>query len=88
MGNPILNLAMRANPMAQVLSNMFGMAKNSGNMTEALNQMAVNDPRMAQVMAVIQQHNGDAMAALRDVAQQRGVDPNYAIEQVRGMIGN
>ena len=52
-----------------------------------LNQMSVNDPRMAQVSAAIQQHGGDPMATLNSLAQQRGVTPQYAMDQVRNMLG-
>lgn len=87
MSNPIIGQIMQANPIAQVLRQLFGIMGQSQDTMGILNQMSVNDPRMAQVSAAIQQHGGDPMATLNSLAQQRGVTPQYAMDQVRNMLG-
>lgn len=51
----------------------------------AVQQMSNNNPQMQQVMQVIQQNGGDARAAFYNMAQQRGVDPNAILNQLRNM---
>lgn len=51
----------------------------------AINNMAINNPQMQQVMQVIQQNGGDAKAAFYNMAQQRGVDPNEVLKQLQNL---
>lgn len=64
---------------------MIGMARAAKDPMAAVNQMAVNNPQMQQVMQIIQQNGGNAKAAFYNMAQQRGVDPNEILNQLRGM---
>ena len=70
------------------LSQMIGMVQAASNPTAAVNQMAMNDPRMQQVMQVINQNGGDAKAAFYNMARQRGVNPEDVLSQLRGLNQN
>ena len=85
MGNPILNLLGRTNPAMGAFSQMIGMARAAKDPMAAINQMAANNPQMQQVMQVIQQNGGNAKAAFYNMAQQRGVNPNEVLSQLKGL---
>ena len=51
----------------------------------AVNQMAMNNPQMRQVMEYIQQNGGNAKQAFYTLAQQKGVDPNEVLKQLQSM---
>ena len=86
MPNPIMALLGRTNPAMQGISQMVKMAKASQNPQAAIQQMAQSDPRLQQVMQVIQQNGGDAKAAFYNMAKQRGVNPEDIIKQLQGMM--
>ena len=65
---------------------MVGMVKASQNPQAAINQMAQSDPRMQQVMQVVNQNGGDAKTAFYNLAKQRGVDPNTIIKQLQSLM--
>lgn len=51
----------------------------------AVQQMSTNNPQMQQVMDVIRQNGGDPKAAFYSMAQQKGVDPNAILNQLKGL---
>ena len=67
---------------------MINMIQAANNPTAAVNQMAMNDPRMQQVMQVINQNGGDAKTAFYNLARQRGVNPEDILNQIRGLNQN
>ena len=71
--------------MMETLSQMIGMVQAANNPMQAVNQMAANDPRMQQVMEIVNQNGGDAKAAFYNMARQRGVDPNAILNQLKGL---
>ena len=86
MANPIMELLGRANPVLQTIFQMFGMVKASKNPQAVLQQLTKSDPRMQEVMNVIQQNGGNAKAVFYSLAKQKGVDPNDILQQVQGMM--
>ena len=68
-----------------MLSNMIGMVQAAQNPQMAINQMAMNNPQMQQVMQIVQQNGGNARQAFYSMCQQRGVDPNAVISQLHSM---
>ena len=64
---------------------MIGMAKSAKDPMAAINQMAGQDPRMQQVMQFIQQNGGDPKTAFYALAQQKGVNPEEVLSQLRGL---
>lgn len=85
MPNPIMALLGRTNPVIQGLSQMIGMVKGSQNPQAAINQLSQSDPRLQQVMQVVNQNGGDAKTAFYNMAKQKGIDPNTVISQLRNM---
>ena len=83
--NPILGLLGRANPAMGMISQMIGMARAAKDPMSEINRMSANNPQMQQVMQVIQQNGGNAKQAFYNLAQQRGVDPNEILQQLRNM---
>ena len=61
---------------------MMSMVRSAGNPQAMLNQLAMNNPQLRQVMEIVQKHGGDPMAAFRAEAEARGVDP----EEILGML--
>ena len=51
----------------------------------AINQIAMRNPQMQQVMSVINQNGGNAQQAFYNMAQQRGVDPNVILQQLNNL---
>ena len=85
MGNPLLSLLGRANPAMQTLKQMIGMARAAKNPMAAINQMAGQNPQMQQVLQVVQQNGGDAKTAFYNLAQQRGVNPEDVLNELRNL---
>ena len=72
---------MQANPLNQIM----GMLKASNNPVPMIHQMAATDPRMQEVANVINQ-NGGVQQAVYALAKQKGVDPNYALQQAQQQL--
>lgn len=87
MSNPILNLLGQANPITQNLGQVIQTLKAVSNPLAALQNMAYNDPRMQNVLNVINQNGGDPKRAFYAMAQQQGVDPNTVLQQAQ-QFGN
>ena len=62
--------------MLHPIKQMMNMVKSAQNPQLMLNQLAMNNPQLKQVMDIVQQHGGDPMKALRAVAQEKGIDPD------------
>ena len=48
-----------------------------------LNQMLGNNPAYKQVMNYVNENGGDAQVAFYKMAQEKGVDPNEILNQLR-----
>ena len=79
----ILQQLARSNPMMGQIKQMMGMIKSSGNPQMMLNQMMMNNPRMKEVMDIVQQYGGDPMKAFYAIAEQKGVDPNDILNMLK-----
>ena len=62
---------------------MISMLKSSGNPRLMLNQLMQTNPRMQQVMEIIQQYGGDANKAFYDIAQKNGIDPQEILDLLK-----
>lgn len=82
--NPIVNMLQpaTANPLAGV----FNLLKSASNPIMALQNMALNDPRMQNIYNIIQQNGGNAQQAFYAEAQRRGVDPTQTLQQAQSMM--
>ena len=69
-------------PAVGQIKQMINMVRSAGNPQAMLNQMVMNNPRMQEVMQIVQRHGGDPMTAFRKEAEARGIDP----EEIMGML--
>lgn len=55
---------------------MIGAMKSAGNPQAFMQQLLQQrSPQVAQAMDLVRQHGGDARAAFRQLAAEKGVDP-------------
>ena len=62
------------------------MMQGAQNPQALLQQMAANNPQMQQVLDVGNQYGGDFQKAFYAMAQQKGIDPQNAIQQTQNMM--
>ena len=63
---------------------MIGAMRNAGNPQAMLQQMIQQrNPQLAQAMDLVQRHGGDARAAFRELATQKGISPAEIEELMR-----
>ena len=86
MANPIMALLGKINPAMQAIAQMFGIVKTAKDPQAMINQLSQNDPRMQEVLNVVQQNGGNAKGLFYSLAKQRGVDPEMVLQQVRSMM--
>ena len=65
------------------VQNLIGTLKAAKNPAMMLNQMAGQNPIVKQAMDIVQQYNGDQMAAFTATAKQYGVDPNQILAMLK-----
>lgn len=77
------------NPMLQNLSGMnpvkalFEKVKNAGNPQMMLQQMMGQNPQIKNVMDYVNQNGGDPKAAFYKMAQEKGVNPDDILNQLK-----
>ena len=63
---------------------MIGAMRSAGNPQAMLQQMMQQrSPQLAQAMDLVQKHGGDARAAFRELATQKGISPEEIEELMR-----
>ena len=85
MGIPAILQQLGRNQMNQAagpIKQMMNMVKAAKDPQAALNMLAMNNPKMKQVMDIVEQYGGDSMAAFKATAEQMGVNP----EEILGML--
>ena len=80
--NVLLQLA-KNSPMMGQIKQMMNMVRMSQNPQAALNQFVMNNPRMKDVMNVINQHGGDVDKALEAKAAEYGITPQDIYEMLK-----
>ena len=73
------NMLQAAQPVRQLMN----MVRSAQNPQLMLNQLAMNNPQLKQVMDIVQKHGGDPMTAFRAEAEARGMDPNEILNMLR-----
>lgn len=84
MGNLIVQ-AMQNRPATNNQNNalgIIGMLKSSKNPNMMLQQLASNNPVVANAMNLINQYGGDPKRAFYEEVKKRGINPN----QILGML--
>ena len=79
----ILMQLARANPMMGQIKQMMGMVKSAQDPTAMLTQMAQNNPKLKQVLDLVQQYGGDANKAFYAVAEQNGINPQEILNMLK-----
>ena len=65
-----------AQPQLAQIKQMISAMRSAGNPQALLQQMMQQrSPQLAQAMDLVQKHGGDARAAFRQLAAEKGVDP-------------
>lgn len=65
------------------LRQMFQTIKSAQNPQAMLNQMMQNNPQYNQVMSYIQQSGGDPRQAFYKMAEEKGINPEEILSQLR-----
>ena len=68
------------NPYITQILNFYKTARNP---QDTLSRMMNNNPMMKQAMDYINANGGDAKSAFYKLAQERGVDPEEVLSQLR-----
>lgn len=64
------------------IKQVYDMLRNSGNPTALLNQMAQQNPQLAQIVNLIKANNGNYEQTFRNMCQQRGIDADEFIRNL------
>lgn len=78
----LLQLA-KNSPMMRQIKQMMTAVQMSQNPQMTLNQMAMNNPQLKQVMELINQNGGDIDRTVRTVAEQNGIRPEDIMDLLK-----
>ena len=79
----ILQQLGKSQPAMGQIKQMMQMVRSAGNPQAMLQQLAMNNPQVRQVMEIVQKHGGDPMTAFREEAEARGVDPEEILRMLK-----
>lgn len=65
------------------ITQMMNFYKNAKNPQETLMRMMNSNPRMKQVMDYVNANGGDAKAAFYKLAEEKGIDPEEILSQLK-----
>ena len=85
MSNPMLTALMQNRTMQNIsrAKQLMQTVKAAGNPQMMLNQMMGQNPQLKQVMDYVNANGGDPKAAFYKMAQERGVNPDDILSQLR-----
>lgn len=83
--NPMMQNLMqsRVSQNLQPIKNMFQTIRNAGNPQMMFQQMISQNPQMQEVMKYVQQNGGDPKTAFYKLANERGINPDEILNQIR-----
>ena len=79
----ILMQLARNNPMIGQVKQMMGMLKTAQNPQAMLNQMMMNNPKLKEVMDLVNQYGGDPEKAFYSLAEQKGINPQEVLDMLK-----
>lgn len=82
--NPIFQ-ATQVKPMVNQISQMYKTFNSMGNPMMAMQQMAMKNPQLQPVVQMLQ-HGANPEMIFKQMCQQRNIDPDYAISQIKANI--
>lgn len=65
------------------IKDLMNVVQNAGNPTALLNTMMQRNPQIKQAMDFINENGGDPKAAFYKLAEQKGVDPEEVLKELR-----
>lgn len=71
------------NQSGNSILNLINMIKHSGNPNLLLQQLATQNPNVANAMNLINQSGGDPKQAFYNEAKRRGIDPNQILSLLK-----
>ena len=80
--NPMLAALSQSQGVSQI-KNLMTAIKMAQNPQMALQQLAAQNPKLNEVMKIVEENGGDAKAAFYKMAKEKGVDPNDILAQLR-----
>ena len=83
--NPIMQLLnqQQSNSVPSGIFNLINQIRSANDPNSMFQSLAATNPQIQQVMQYVQQNGGDAKQAFYNLAQQRGVDPNSILNQLK-----
>lgn len=82
--NPIFQ-ATQVQPVVNQISQMYKTFNSMGNPMMAMQQMAIKNPQLQPVVQMLQ-HGANPEMIFKQMCQQRNIDPDYAISQIKANI--
>ena len=79
--NPILQGVQ--NPQLAQVRQMVNLMQGAKNPQAFITQMANTNPELQNVMRMVQNNGGDARSLFYQMARERGVDPEYILNQLK-----
>lgn len=81
--NPIMELLNSQSSGQNSIFNVINTIRRAKNPQDMFNSMLQTSPQIQQVMSYINSQGGDAKQAFYNLAQQRGVDPQSILDQLK-----
>ena len=81
--NPILNQLMSSAMQNNPIMNLFKTVSAAQNPSAMMQQMANNNSQLQQTLNFINQNGGNAKQLFYSMAQQKGVNPETIINQLK-----
>ena len=62
---------------------MMGMLRTAQNPQAMLNQMVMNNPKLKEVMDLVNQYGGDPEKAFYSLSEQKGINPQDVLDMLK-----
>lgn len=82
--NPIFQ-ATQVQPVVNQISQMYKTFNSMGNPMMVIQQMAIKNPQLQPVVQMLQ-HGANPEMIFKQMCQQRNIDPDYAMSQIKANI--
>lgn len=79
--NPIMQLL--GQKSSSGIFDIINMIKSAGNPQQMLQSMVNSNPQIQQVMNYINQNGGDPKSAFYKLANEKGIDPDSILNQLK-----
>ena len=73
----------QSNSVPNGIFNLINSIRTAQNPDSMLKQLAATNPQIQEVMHYVQDNGGNARQAFYNLAQQRGIDPQTILDQLK-----